>query len=300
MACRISIAFVLVFATNTLLLARDLVVDNLRGSDSQNDRGYLSTAATFGPYRSINRALAGAQAGDRILLTNTGQPYRECISLVGELHSGSPESPFEIIGNGATLDGSVAPDFRRWKLLKNDVWALQSSPPAFAMMTSGGKLLKKAPLTTVDFAQLQPLEWARSGGTVYFKGEPNRGPMDYPLEVTDQTTGITLYDVRHVVIRDLTVRGYRVDGIQANDSAFDVTLVNIACRQNGRSGITVAGASSMTIGATLCEQNGDSQLRVEGQAVARLGKVDFDDSLAPKVVSIGAGRVEELPPQANP
>lgn len=274
---------------------RDLIVDNVRGNDAQNDRGLVPGPATYGPYRSVTRALAGAQSGDRIVLTNTGQPYRECLSLVGPKHSGIASKPFEIVGNGATLDGTTAPTANQWKPLAEDVWALRNSPPAYAILTREGKLLNRSANSSGDLTALQPMEWKRVSGTVYLRCESNRGPMDYALEVTDQTTGITLYDVRDVVIRDLTIRGYRIDGIQANDSARDVVIMNVATRQNGRSGITVAGSCEVTIGATLSEQNGETQLRVEDQALVRLGKVDLVESQVPATLTLNRGRIEQLP-----
>lgn len=276
-------------------IARDLLVDNLRGSDSQNDRGLVDGLRTYGPYRTINRALAGAQSGDRIVLTDTGQPYRECISLSGPRHSGSESFPFEIVGNGATLDGTAAPAMNRWQPVGGGVWELTGAPAGYAQLMSGGRLLRRISADGGDVDRLEPLSWMRVGPRLYFRPEPLRGPFDYPLEVTDQTTGITLYDVHNVTIRDLSVRGYRIDGINAHDRVRDVVLLNVTSRQNGRSGITVAGASRVTIGATLCEQNGDSQLRVEGRGVASLGVVDFAADSAPAIVTDGAGRVIELP-----
>lgn len=276
--------------------ARDLVVDNLHGSDAQNDRGLVAGPATYGPYRTINRALVGARSGDRIVLTDTGQPYRECISLSGARHSGSEDTPFEIVGNGATLDGTVAPAMSRWQAVGGGVWELIDAPPGHALLLSPGPGIRRvAPADGGNLDRLEPLSWMRVGPRLYFRPEAMRGPFDYPLEVTDQTTGITLYDVHNVVIRDLVVRGYRIDGINAHDRVRDVVLVNVVSRQNGRSGITVAGASRVTIGATLCEQNGQSQLRVEGRGIASLGVVDFAEESAPSIVTEDAGRVTELP-----
>ena len=55
--------------------------------------------------------------------------------------------------------------------------------------------------------------------------------------------GITLYEVRNVVIRDLIVQGFQLDGINAHDGVFDALLKKVTCRGNARSGICVGGAS---------------------------------------------------------
>ena len=46
-----------------------------------------SQGDTTGPVRTIAKALRLAQAGDRIELAKSEQPYRECVSLVGTRHS---------------------------------------------------------------------------------------------------------------------------------------------------------------------------------------------------------------------
>ena len=278
-------------------IARDLVVDNLTGSDSQNDRGLVAAPATYGPYRTISRALIGALPGDRIILTDTGEPYRECISLVGPNHSGSPAKPFEIIGNGAVLDGAAVPTARNWEFVGKGLWQLNPSPAGHGLVMQGGQLLpSNMGLKSGNLQALAAGSWTRSQARIYVKLEDNQAPTNLPLEVTEQTTGITLYDVENVVIRDLVVRGYRIDGINAHDRCDGISLLNVTTRLNGRSGITVAGASTVTMEATLSEQNGQSQLRVEGRGIAFLGDVDFDDASAEAITLKDAGKTSKLQP----
>lgn len=283
-----------VLLATSSLQARDLVVDNVNGSDSQNDRGKVLGPATYGPYRTINRALKGALPGDRIVLTNTGEPYRECIALAGPQHSGAPGAPFEIVGNGATLDGSHIPLPENWIAKQRGIWELQPAPAGFGMLILDGQPLPYQELETPDLSQLKPLHWTRSDARIYFRPEENRGPFDYGLEVTTQTTGVTLYDVRHVVIRDLTVRGYRLDGIQAHSRSRNVTILGVTTQHNGRAGITVANDCRARIGATLSQQNGTAQLRVEGRGVAEIGNVDFAEENGPAVITADHGRVVKL------
>lgn len=275
-----------------LASATDLVVDNVRGNDSQNDRGLVAGPASFGPYRSINRALAAALPGDRIVLVNTGQPYRECISLTGFDHSGSPSRPFEIVGNNATLDGTREPSYDDWQFVGDDIWQLAKTPPGYGLLTVEGEALTKLAISTgTSLSELTPLSWTRVGPHIYFRGERNRGPFDYSLEISDQTTGITLYDVQNVVIRDLNVRGFRIDGMNAHDRVYGAVLLNVRSFQNGRSGITVAGASEMTIRQSTAEQNGVSQLRVEGRGAARLVDTKLGESAENAVLKLDKGIV---------
>ena len=56
--------------------------------------------------QSLQRAIELAHQGDAIRLTNNGTPYYGGVTLFGERHSGRPDGPFTIIGNGAVLSGA--------------------------------------------------------------------------------------------------------------------------------------------------------------------------------------------------
>jgi hypothetical protein len=126
----------------------------------------------------------------------------------------------------------------------------------------------------VDSAQglpvLEPLEWCLYGRHVYFRTEPQKLPDDYGLSYASLTVGITLYEVRRVVIRDLIVQGFQLDGINAHDNAVDCKLQGLTCRGNGRSGISIGGASRIQAVDCLIGDNGSAQVRTEGECKAEL------------------------------
>ncbi|QEG38871.1 right-handed parallel beta-helix repeat-containing protein [Roseimaritima ulvae] len=280
--------------TATCGQAADLVVDNVNGSDYQNDRGLLTTPPTFGPYRTITRALAAAGPGDRIVLTKTDQPYRECISLHGFDHSGTATEPFTIVGNGATLDGSEPANPIGWRPHPRvpGLWEYLRTPPGAGLLLLAEQPLQqvRAANGPVQLADLKPLQWTRQNGQFYLCTAVDRGPRDYPLQVTVQTTGITLYDVQHVVIENLTVRGFRLDGINAHDRASEVRLKNVTTIENGRSGVSVGGASRVRLEASASKGNGVAQLRTEGRSQLTLQNVTADATTAPAIDRDG-GRV---------
>ena len=78
---------------------------------------------------------------------------------------------------------------------------------------------------------------------IYFCVESSKLPGDYNLSYARDPTGVTLFHVDYVLIADLTVQGFQLDGINLQNSARDVTIVDVTCRGNGRSGIAVGGAS---------------------------------------------------------
>src|SRR5215469_15584469 len=82
--------------------AATVYVDNV-GGDDLHDGTQPTNLGGNGPVRTLRKALKICFAGDRILLTNTGQPYRESIGLSAANHCGTALSPFIIDGQGATL-----------------------------------------------------------------------------------------------------------------------------------------------------------------------------------------------------
>src|SRR5437867_2250291 len=127
--------------------ARDIFVDNRLGDDRRDGTTPVIVGET-GPCRSIAKALRIARPEDRIVLANTGRPYRESITLEGAKHSGTSRYPFTLYGNGAVLDGTVPLAGATWEyvggqifhtrpphmsyqqLFLNDLPAVRTQPPA--------------------------------------------------------------------------------------------------------------------------------------------------------------------------
>lgn len=296
-------SFALLGSNNQQAFADDLVIDNVRGSDYQNDRGYAPGPATHGPYRTIARALAVAGPGDRIVLTKTDQPYRECVSLNGDKLSGTSTEPLILIGNGATLDGSEATNPIGWRTVPQEqgLWEYVDTPPGFGLLLSSNQTLGqwKPKSEQGNLSLIGTNTWTRQQGRFLFRPAPGKGPRDYHLQMTVQTTGITLYDIQHVQIQDLTIRGFRIDGINALDRATHIKLSNVTVIDNGRSGISVGGASHVTVDSSEVSDNGIAQLRTEGNGVLELGRVIVDPSTAPAIVDDGGRVVGRTTPPAK-
>ena len=59
------------------------------------------------------------------------------------------------------------------------------------------------------------------GGQIYFCVEQTKLPGDYRLSYARQQTGITLFHVDYVLITDLIVQGFQLDGINLFNSATE-------------------------------------------------------------------------------
>ena len=98
-------------------------MDNAGGNDKNSGLHAQNQGDTASPVRTIAKALRLASAGDRIVLANSGQPYRECVALVGTRHSGAGRlMPFILDGNGATLDGSAPIPADGWTHFRDNIF----------------------------------------------------------------------------------------------------------------------------------------------------------------------------------
>jgi hypothetical protein len=242
--------------------ARDIHVSNIAGDDRFTGQSPESRDDGSGPVHSIGRALRLAATGDRIVLAKTGEPYRESIGLVGSRHSGYPNAPFTIEGNGAILDGSASIPPAAWKHHAGAVFRFAPPQKGFQQLFLDGRPALRVPVSHLSDSppKLEALQWAMQGGCIYFCVEPAKLPADYALSFAQRATGITLYHVEGVAISDLVVQGFQIDGLSAFNTARNVYLTGVTCRGNGRSGVTVGGASVVEIDGCLLGNNGQSQL----------------------------------------
>jgi hypothetical protein len=264
-AARSAAALVLtVVLAGSVASARDIYVDNVDGDDAFTGRQTENLPDRSGPVRTIARALELAATGDRIVLAKTGEPYRESVSLMGSRHSGYSYRPFVIEGNGAILDGSAPVPPEAWEHYQGPVYRFRPQRLAYQQLFLNDRPVVRVPATALAdrLPELGPLEWCLYGGYIYFSVEPNtvKRPEDYALSCAHQRVGITLYHVSQVAIANLTVQGFQLDGINAFNTARDVTIAGVTCRGNGRSGIAVGGASQVVIQACLLGDNGAAQL----------------------------------------
>jgi hypothetical protein len=248
--------------------ARNIYVNNVAGNDGSTGSKPDAAAGEAGPVKTIAKALRLVGPGDRVVLTDAGQPYRESISLVASRHSGSPAEPLVIEGNGAVLDGSAPVPPKAWEYCGGLVYRFRpprvefqqlflKGRPAERVAGDGGRGTGKP---GADLPKLDPLQWCLKGNFIYFAVEGGKAPENYALSFADKQTGITLYSVQCVLIQDLIVQGFQLDGISAFNSARLVHLLRVTCRGNGRSGVTVGGASQVDIESCDLGDNGLAQL----------------------------------------
>lgn len=242
--------------------AKDIYVDNVAGNNMFTGGQPFNTPEQTGPVRTIAKALGLALYGDTIVLANRGLPYRESISLVGGRHSGSLRRPFTIRGNGAVLDGSRPIDPNAWEPYDGNVFWFRPSRMSYQQFYIDGRPAAQVTVPSWEKRppKLEKLEWCSVGGVIFFCVEQSKLPGDYNLSCADAQTGITLYHVDNVLIDDLTVQGFQLDGVNLANTARGVILSNVMCRGNGRGGVVIGGASVVDIRGCSLGNNGVAQL----------------------------------------
>lgn len=295
----------LLFSWTGSTWARDLYVNNRVGDDS-NDGLSETGSDGFGPVRTVQRALQIARRCDTIRLANTKLPYRECISLCVGNQCGNETQPLTIDGQGATLDGSRAVPRSAWETWRGGIFRFRPERISFQQLYLEGQPVQRRRVETtyvdkqgnqattwIDAppSTLATREWCLRDGYLYFHVDQEMLPFEYSLAYAHHPVGITLDQVHDVVIRDLTVQGFRLDGIHAHDGVRRCELISVTCRANGRSGVTVAGDSNVAILESDLKENATAQLRVDELSFVEVIATKFDDKSAPAIEQNG-GRIE--------
>lgn len=290
---RLAVMFLLVglvVGLDSAAFAEELFVNNERGDDSRS--GTVAENASGpnpGPVRTIARALELAGPGDRIVIQKTDTPYRESLSVQGSRLSGTRIAPLQIISDGAILDGTAPIPVDAWEVVGSDVFRFQPDLKSHQQLFLDGR-----PLVRVDDPQmLEPMTWALVDGWIWFRPEADQTPSSYPLSCSQLQTGITLYEVRRVEISGLVIQGFQLDGVNAHDSATDIVISRCNLRGNGRSGLSVGGASRVTLNESIAGSNFGPQIRTEtvGRLAVRDCSVLVSADFGPAWASDG-GRIE--------
>ncbi|MCI0357967.1 MAG: right-handed parallel beta-helix repeat-containing protein [Planctomycetaceae bacterium] len=268
----------------TLASARDIYVDNVNGDDRLGGHSPTAQGEAGGPCRSIAKALRIARNGDRVILANTGVPYRECVTIQGPRNSGDENYPLQIQGNGATLDGTMSLADARWEYFRGEMFRTRPARMSYQQLFVDDQPAVRKQPAAGQFPELGPRQWCLVAGWLYFGCDKNRLPQNYNLSCCLHPVGITLYNVHDVVVENLNIRGFYLDGVNCHDNVTRSDLLGLDCSYNGRSGISVGGASRVRIDTCTAAGNGAAQIRTEGFSITMLVDNKLDATSAPALV----------------
>jgi hypothetical protein len=193
---------------------------------------------------------------------------------VGERLSGAPVLPFMIVGNGAVVSGAKPVPADTWQLVADQTWRITPVAKAYYQLVLNGEAVPEVayPRDAAELPDLPEGHWCAWRGAVYYRAALRDDPREMDFALADEDVGITLLDVHDVVIRDLTLRHFRLDGINAHDRCRNVLLQNVTCEQNGRAGVAVAGTSLIRIEDSRLIDN-----RAHSLLISELGEADVEN-----------------------
>ena len=258
------------------LRAETLYVNNITGEDSYDGRAAEAINEFNGPFRTIRHALEKARAGWTIVIADSGEPYREAISVSGTQLGRSVDLPLRIVGNNAVISGERLLTIEDWTLVGRDLWKFSPPRKGWYLLMIDGRPAPEVPCAkdALDRPALRPGQWCAYKGDIYFQGDAQRHPVFLAMSYAAEQTGLTLYEARNVMISDLTIQHFRIDGISVQDRCRDVTLVNVHSLENGRAGLAVGGSSRILFRAGELNRN-----RLADIVVTDLGEANVQESI---------------------
>lgn len=251
-------------------------VNNRVGADRHDGLVETPLSNLTGPVKSISQALKLASFGDTVIIANTGVPYYDNLSFQGEKNSGDPVRPFRLIGNGATITGAMVIPDGAWREAARNVWQVTPFRKGFFQLIRDGKSLPEVRQPVGEkwdsIPDLEVGQWCSWRGSIYYRIEQLVDPSTQRLSIARRSCGITVFSAHDIVISDLTIQHFRLDGVNLHDLATEIRLEKLTLRENGRAGLAIGGSSSARIDRSDIERNRDHSILI--QEAAAIGVED--------------------------
>ncbi|MGZ0174122.1 MAG: right-handed parallel beta-helix repeat-containing protein [Planctomycetales bacterium] len=258
----------------SLANAETYFVNNRTGADRNDGLVETPLSNITGPVKSISRALKLASFADTIIVANTGVPYYDNLSFQGEKHSGDPFRPFRLVGNGATITGAMVVPEGAWREVARDVWKVTPFRKGFFQLVRDGKALPEVRQAAGEkwdsIPDLEVTQWCAWRGSIYYRIERLTEPLTQKLSIARRSCGITVFAAHDIVISDLTIQHFRLDGVNLHDLATNIQLEKMTLRENGRAGLAVGGSSTARMSGSDIEQNRDHSVLIQEAAAVAL------------------------------
>jgi hypothetical protein len=282
-------------------VAGTIYVNNITGDDRANGAHPDIKGLRDGPVRTIRRGLELVEPYGGLVIAHTDLPYAESMLITRVGLSGTRQFPFIVEGNGATLRGAERLPADVWRRVGPGTYRYQPYRKGHYQLVVGGAVADAVAAAGADAPPLEPLQWAAVHGLVHFRVEPGKFIDQYEFEAPAREVGLGLHNARNVIVRNLRIELFRLDGIAVTGNSRNIRLENIRSTANGRSGLAVSGTSEVQVGRIDLAGN-----RVSDRLVQRKGRVyDLPDAEvppppAPQAWDLDSGRyVRILSPDAE-
>jgi hypothetical protein len=221
-------------------MAGTVYLDNVKGSDQFDGSSAIPGEGGVGPVASITHASAILKPCEKLVIANTGIPYRGTLLLCGK--GGTPETPLIVEGNGATLEGLLPTKPSDWTVLKNGVLSMKwyGMPYGFMVVADG-----KPPVFAKSLRDIKPGESYYNkplGGPHpgYYRLPEGKRLEDMTLEVDNGGfgCGVEIVGASNIIIRNLKCRYFNNDGFNIQGECEGLLFEHIEGYLNGDQGFS--------------------------------------------------------------
>lgn len=228
--------------------AVDIYVHNELGSDANLGTATSSLGIGDGPVRTIAAALRRVPNGGRVILLPTSTPYRESIVINGAAVRGFPNEPLIIEGNGVELLGDVPVDPLQWKYTRLGVYQLNRPATTHGMLFANGNPLAVAdPFIGGGIPPVAPEHFLLHRGAYYFHVPEGKRLTDYQLSESAAGCGALIYRSSNVIVRNLKLRGFKIDAVQVRGPAEGIRIQNCLLANSGRAAVSAYTLSDVEL-----------------------------------------------------
>ncbi len=267
------------FQNPTQVFAQVIYVDSLQGDDIAEGTSPTPVDLKNGPVRTIRRGLQLLTKGGTLNLANNGTPYYESLELNRGM-GGFLLHPTLIKGNGSELNGSFPVHPLGWRKAGDHIWKFTPVRKGNYLLILDNKALPETPVPPggFRFPDLPEGHWAAWRGSIYFRPGKLEVPSELNLWFAVRSVGVTLYEVKNVVVNNLKVRHFRIDGINAHDRATNIRLENVTAEENGRAGVVASGSSVISLEKPTIKNNRKYSVLITERATIQ---IDDETNVAP-------------------
>lgn len=259
-------------------LADTFYVNNRTGNDGNSGRSTSFEIQGGGPKRTVQEAFRGALPGDTIILLPTEEPYQEEIALTGAHTGGLPDLPITIEGNGVLLDGSNVIQAEWWRPLGEGHYLLDDFSTGLRdLFIEGTRIPVFRAGWTTPLPQLEPGAARYWRGTILLRTADRAAPGDR-VAVSQRRCGVFIDRAARVIVRDLRIQGFWIDGAQVRGPAANVRFEDCHFSGNGRSGAAVCNNALAEFDNCAFDDNGQAGIRVTDFSKARLLDTEIDQA----------------------
>lgn len=243
-----------------------IYVHNHFGRDTFNGSSAVPTFSADGPVRTIQRGLNLVKPGGAVIVLPSGEPYREELVFDGKRLQGRTSDPIYLEGNGVELRGDQPVDALTWAFVGDGVYRLEEPLLTYTMLLQHDKALPRA--TGVywnDLPNLAPESFGIWRGQVVFRAADRKFIHQHPLSIARLRCGLLLDRADKIVVRNLHVRGFALDGVQVRGPVTQVYFRDCRFADNGRGGVSAYSNAQVVLDNCFLESN------AEADGLARAG-----------------------------